>query len=986
MSSPFDRFQRADAVPAPSPSAGPRVLVENPNARREQDRADRQEGRDAAQLGISAANAANSQRSTDISAGNSNRDAITSFSQQFRQDLRVRGFTEASIAFQGALRAQPNAAGDLSLINAYFKINDPNSAVMEGEADQARSVGTTVDQFMNTIGKELGLEGSGSFTPRDRRRLILEMANRVSARGQQYNLARQDFAGQARAAGVDPAVVLGGHAFTPVQADYTDWLNRNGFQRTPDGRMVRNAGQDDQLDGPMSIAVANEGQGDDPRAAFRFTTGQRDELFAYLRGNAGNLTADGINAESQRLGGGPLANAQEIADTLNAGGRINWALDYSQVDAARTAELDALARQRYGDEAGSISNSGDAFSRGAADTLTLGFGDEIGGAINTAVRGGSYEDNRDVLRYLGDRQSETNPWSRTAGQVAGGLVMPTRAGGAASAAGRTALRAGQGMDAARAAAATAGRGTLMREGAAYGAAYGAGSADGDIYARITGAAVGGAIGAVGGEVAGRVGNRIEQANVAARVAQRGQPGGTIQNSPADYLAAADRIGVTPFVADAGGPATRRMTAGLEQTVTGAGPIRRAADATIASAQAARDRVAQRIGQVLDSDERLGTETAQAAQREIRRMAFEASNEYGRARNLSQGMTVRPRQAYATLSAHIDELTDTGISQTGLTLLRNIQQRMEQGPIGIDTLRNMRSALRDDLVETGLRNSDISRRADQVLDDIGVDIEQALVNAGRQDAATAFRQADNAWREMNELAEQVVERIIGSDRQALSGEDVVRNLNRALQGNSVRAVRFLNALPDQARDTARASIIARMGQRAGQNTGETEFSLATFLTNWRNISEEPVRNALFGREGRAALQDLATVAENAQLAQRYRNTSNTAGAVPNPPTAGDVVTGFARYWGPNVTARMMTSQRFVRWLAAAPRKPNIGAQRQHVQRLTALARTEPVIAADIQALQTRLLEQFSPERVAASPDAGQDVNDPRRDVPPSQRGN
>lgn len=125
--------------------------------------------------------------------------------------------------------------------------------------------------------------------------------------------------------------------------------------------------------------------------------------------------------------------------------------------------------------------------RGAADTLTFGYADEIAAKMDSLFGGGqsgktNYNDALAAQR-LRDKEGGA---ARIAGQVAGAVVAP--AGVASSmATGSRALRAGAGA----------------LTGGAQGALYGAGTAEGDLNSRIEGAKQGALVGAaLGGVTAG----------------------------------------------------------------------------------------------------------------------------------------------------------------------------------------------------------------------------------------------------------------------------------------------------------------------------------------------------------------------------------------------------------------------------------------------------------------------------------------------------
>lgn len=137
----------------------------------------------------------------------------------------------------------------------------------------------------------------------------------------------------------------------------------------------------------------------------------------------------------------------------------------------------------------------EAFGYGAADSLSLGFGDEAKGALagaGAALSGGDYGRAYDEsVRGSRDRLDQARYWrpgSTLAGSLAAGVAL---AGGVGAVA--------RGANALRALSPLQRVGAAMGSGAAFGGAYGAGSAD---YGGAGERAMGGVIGASSGAVLG----------------------------------------------------------------------------------------------------------------------------------------------------------------------------------------------------------------------------------------------------------------------------------------------------------------------------------------------------------------------------------------------------------------------------------------------------------------------------------------------------
>ena len=188
-------------------------------------------------------------------------------------------------------------------------------------------------------------------------------------------------------------------------------------------------------------------------------------------------------------------------------GLQNPTANQARIDAAfEVAEQPQEAQQQF--DGGSFG----AFTEGAQNGATLGFGDEIYSAVTAPVRaaisaatGGDFdiaEAYSQTQQRLQDRQNAReaqHPVASIAGEIAGGL---TTAGGLAKS-GVTLM--GRGL----------GTGGAITEGAAYGGVVGAGNAEqGErIQEGLTGAAFGGATAGVLDKVSGGIAKKAAQSEI-----------------------------------------------------------------------------------------------------------------------------------------------------------------------------------------------------------------------------------------------------------------------------------------------------------------------------------------------------------------------------------------------------------------------------------------------------------------------------------------
>lgn len=600
---------------------------------------------------------------------------------------------------------------------------------------------------------------------------------------------------------------------------------------------------------------------------------------------------------------------------------------------------------------------GASMAAGALDTMTLGFADELAG-----LAGADTEE----FRLKQELSAAANPTASVVGQLAGGAVLPTRAlavgKGAAQAAFREALAGGVARAEARQIAKDAARKAIIaasaKEGAAYGGAYGAGSAEGDLGDRAAAGAIGALAGGAGGAAVSTLGTKLV-----------GRGGGAVELTPQRQAAqAAERLGMDLLPADAGGPMTRRATSVASQTIAGGQPIIKAAEKINDQAQGVRDRIASAVGEAF-SPEAAGQRVIEGAKVYRNSSRDEARVFYSGAEKATKDFKATPTKALDVLDRNIAELGETPGGAAGLSTLKGIREDLANGKTGVAGIRNMRTALRDQFAATGLRGSDLERRTGQVVDAAAEDVANSLRDAGKGEAARLFESGDRAWKARAKTIDTVLEPIIGKDGTK-SGEKVVQTLMADLQSNNARAVKLLNTLPEAEQNNLRASIIGGLGRstKGAQNAEGDAFSLSRFLTNWNEIGETAKR-AYFGPEARAALNDLAKIAEVTKEAQGYLNRSNTGGVLGNLLTlsagVGGIPSFVATVGAQYGVGRLLASPKFARWLARAPKTSLSGPA--YVDRLSRIAAAEPAIATDILGLQQRLQQAFSastPTRLAA----------------------
>jgi hypothetical protein len=232
-----------------------------------------------------------------------------------------------------------------------------------------------------------------------------------------------------------------------------------------------------------------------------------------------------------------------------------------------------------------------------------------------------------------------------------------------------------------------------------------------------------------------------------------------------------------------------------------------------------------------------------------------------------------------------------------------------------------------------------------------DIAESLANNPK--ALSKLKRADlfynKAMQRMDEVA-KIVDKNGG-------GEVIFNALVSGVKDGATRLTSVMRSLPLEAKKDVTAAVIRRMGTaKEGKGASDIfadQFSSETFLTNYNKLSKE-AKMALFGQAqyGKTFFADMDAVAKaarNLRESGKYlMNTSGTArqsqftslfsavasipgliaGGATESAAAGAITAGAAALGSAgiaNLSARLMTNPKFVRWLATTTKlPPKVGA--------------------------------------------------------------
>lgn len=302
-----------------------------------------------------------------------------------------------------------------------------------------------------------------------------------------------------------------------------------------------------------------------------------------------------------------------------------------------------------------------------------------------------------------------------------------------------------------------------------------------------------------------------------------------------------------------------------------------------------------------------------------------SIEMENARRKSLGMTVMEpvptaEQIDQNVMATLGNMTDNRLPYEALQKLRSLVGReIDNANFGSDVPRSMWRPV----------YAALSR-----------DMEEAVKATGNPKAAEALTSANQYHSRYIDQLENI-DNIIGKK----DGEAAYLAAVSGAKDGPTRIRAIMQVLPENEKKMVTSAFIRRMGRAVGnQQTDEGDvFSMNTFLTNWANTSPE-ARKVLFGSYGPEFAKNMETIAKaTSRIREGSKVFANPSGTAGREALIGQIATtgagaGTALAMGnaggaflavggsllgsglANATARLMTSPKYVNWLARTSEKP------------------------------------------------------------------
>lgn len=254
-----------------------------------------------------------------------------------------------------------------------------------------------------------------------------------------------------------------------------------------------------------------------------------------------------------------------------------------------------------------------------------------------------------------------------------------------------------------------------------------------------------------------------------------------------------------------------------------------------------------------------------------------------------------------------------------------------GRLPYEAVKKLRTLVGNEMADAGLV-SDVPRSKWKALyAALSSDMEKAV--SGNAGAKAAWSRANNYTRaglRRLETIDHVIEKNGGPEKIYLAATSGTKD-----GATTLRAV--MQSLDDEGKRTLSATVLRRLGVAKNnvQDANQGKFSTETFLTNWNELGKE-AKATLFDRYGPSYRADMDAIAKTAanlrEGSQVFRNPSGTAQKAVLFTTVGSFFTLLgtgqvaaaggigAGVGAANLSARLMTNPRFVRWLAQTTKAP------------------------------------------------------------------
>lgn len=425
-------------------------------------------------------------------------------------------------------------------------------------------------------------------------------------------------------------------------------------------------------------------------------------------------------------------------------------------------------------------------------------------------------------------------------------------------------------------------------------------------------------------------------------------------------------GVKPSVATVTqGRGAQTIESALDSSFAAANTLHKNIEKNIAAIEAAAARQANRVGRAITSQGTGDIIIDAVTEAEKRFRSKQTQLETALTRSVVQGFggeeaAIVPINAIRALKSELmTEINQAPASLSGLykaplQILKSIEEdAFYAGGISYGGFRKLRTSIGELLrgpAEDAIARTMNKRIYAAMSDDLG-----QFANSLGGDIARQYDETIAFTREWKEANKDLFKKLLRTD----APEKAFRYAMNSSKDGGTQLARLRKEFTDDEWQSISASILHKMGT-SGFKDGES-FSVAQYLKNYNQVLSEEAKKELFSPSLRQSLDELTKAMEYLQANKQVANFSNTARAT----NVLEVMRAFgSKMVGPGVAfaaggpvglflgsvvmpmtaAKLMTSPRFVKWLATPVTGPSKVAA--HMGKLAGIAQDDPEIREEI----------------------------------------
>lgn len=438
----------------------------------------------------------------------------------------------------------------------------------------------------------------------------------------------------------------------------------------------------------------------------------------------------------------------------------------------------------------------------------------------------------------------------------------------------------------------------------------------------------------------------------------------------ENVGAFSRSGIKPTAGQAtGSPALQTIEMGAANAVGGQGIIENFATKQLDDASRQINKIASGYSKRVDSLETLGGGLQKGLNKWVDSFKEISGKLYNDLDDSFSGKAISVNNTLEELSGNAGKLSDTPFIQgeaqgefaqkylRGLlsdikntaasrlpkdTELKDLYAIMEKGELPYEAVKQLRSRIGRDIADVGLIADPMRGEKKRIYAALSGDIEKAASDIGGA-TLQKYQMANDFYKAGIDKVDNVISSLVENK----TPEKVLQAALSETKQGSTQLRNIFSVLPKSEQDAVRSFVLRDMGKPpAGSplQAAELDFSPGTFVTNWSKLSPEAKKLLFYSNpknKGLAsALDDFVKVSKSLKTTQNYANPSGTArvsgaisllkdtavagaaagtGAYAANESGGNPFYGaLAGLVAPKYAAKLMTNEKFVRWLTFASR--------------------------------------------------------------------